>query len=93
MAPRLRVSACETPETSLLADIAAKYPVAITPEIAALIDPDDPNDPIARQFVPSEAELDTALEERADPIGDDRHSARCPVSSIATKTACSSSRC
>lgn len=51
-----------------------KYPVAITPEIAALIDPSDANDPIARQFIPSEAELVTTPEERADPIGDARHS-------------------
>src|SRR5262249_25111751 len=29
-------------------------------------------DPIAAQFVPSEAELETADEERADPIGDER---------------------
>jgi lysine 2,3-aminomutase len=34
------------------------------------IDPDDPADPIARQFVPSEGELAIAPEEREDPIGD-----------------------
>ena len=39
-----------------------------------LIDRADPNDPIARQFVPDAAELDTRPEERADPIGDDAHS-------------------
>ncbi|TVR06509.1 MAG: lysine-2,3-aminomutase-like protein [Salinarimonadaceae bacterium] len=54
--------------------VAGRYAVAITPEIAALIDPSDPDDPIARQFVPSVAELDTRPEERADPIGDDAHS-------------------
>src|SRR5262249_26075844 len=32
--------------------VAARYAVAVTPDIAALIDPDDPNDPIARQFIP-----------------------------------------
>ena len=33
--------------------VAARYAVAVTPDMAALIDPDDPNDPIARQFIPS----------------------------------------
>jgi len=48
-----------------------RYPVAITPEMAALIDPCDPTDPIAAQFVPSAAELDETPDERADPIADD----------------------
>src|SRR4029079_10501809 len=52
---------------------------AITPEIAGLIDRDDPNDPIARQFVPNIAELTTTPDERADPIGDYVHS---PVEGI-----------
>jgi lysine 2,3-aminomutase len=56
-----------------LARVAQRYAVAITPEIAALIDRADPNDPIARQFVPSVAELTTTPRERADPIGDDAH--------------------
>jgi len=33
--------------------VAARYAVAITPGIAALIDRADPADPIARQFVPT----------------------------------------
>ena len=56
-----------------LEEVAARYAVAITPAMAALIDPDDPDDPIARQFVPDAAELVTTPEERADPIGDDAH--------------------
>ena len=59
--------------------VAARYAVAITPAIAELIDPTDPHDPIARQFVPDAAELSVAPEERADPIGDDAHS---PVEGI-----------
>ena len=51
--------------------VAAQYAVAITPSIAELIDPLDPEDPIARQFVPDPAECDAKAEERADPIGDD----------------------
>ena len=54
--------------------VAAQYAVAITPAMAALIDPDDPDDPIARQFLPSEAELDHRPGESADPIGDEAHS-------------------
>jgi lysine 2,3-aminomutase len=56
-----------------LARVAQRYAVAITPEIAGLIDRADPNDPIARQFVPSVAELATTPQERADPIGDQAH--------------------
>jgi lysine 2,3-aminomutase len=59
--------------------VAARYAVAITPDIADLIDRADPNDPIARQFVPDIAELATTPNERADPIGDDAHS---PVEGI-----------
>ena len=62
-----------------LARVAERYAVAITPEIAALIDRNDPSDPIARQFVPNIAELATTPDERADPIGDYVHS---PVEGI-----------
>ena len=54
--------------------VAARYSVSITPAMAELIDPADPADPIARQFVPDARELDTAPGESADPIGDDSHS-------------------
>src|SRR4051812_45985045 len=64
---------------SALERVAAGYAVAITPAIADLIDRKDPNDPIARQFVPDIAELTTTPGERADPIGDDAHS---PVEGI-----------
>src|SRR3712207_5574066 len=62
---------------SRLADlerVAAQYAVAITPAVAGLIDPMQADDPIARQFVPSTAELDIDLQESVDPIGDDTHS-------------------
>ena len=42
--------------------------------MAELIDPSDPHDPIARQFVPDAAELDAQPQELADPIGDHAHS-------------------
>jgi lysine 2,3-aminomutase len=54
-----------------LADVAARYAVAITPAMADLIDRDDPHDPIALQFVPDARELQKQPEERADPIADD----------------------
>jgi lysine 2,3-aminomutase len=57
-----------------LARVAERYGVAISPAMVALIDPGDANDPIARQFVPDQAELQNAPEESADPIGDDAHS-------------------
>jgi lysine 2,3-aminomutase len=62
-----------------LQQVAARYAVAITPAIAGLIDPSDPHDPIARQFVPDVRELDERPEESRDPIGDDAFS---PVEGI-----------
>jgi lysine 2,3-aminomutase len=59
--------------------VAARYAVAITPAMAALIDRTDPNDPIGRQFIPDPAELLARPQERADPIGDDAFS---PVEGI-----------
>jgi lysine 2,3-aminomutase len=63
LAPRERLGA--------LAEVAARYAVAITPAMADLIDRDDPHDPIARQFVPDARELERRPEESSDPIGDD----------------------
>lgn len=62
-----------------VAAVGARYTIAITPTVAALIDPRDPDDPIARQFVPSAAELHVAPGELADPIGDHLHA---PVKGI-----------
>ena len=62
-----------------LEEVAARYQVALTPQVAGLIDRDDPADPIARQFVPSAAETVIAPVELADPIGDE---ARSPVKGI-----------
>src|SRR6266581_5909675 len=62
-----------------LEKVAARYAIAVTPDIAALIDANDPDDPIARQFIPSAAELVAQPGESADPIGDHAHS---PVAGI-----------
>jgi lysine 2,3-aminomutase len=58
--------------SSALEAVAARYAVAITPDMAQLIDRGDPNDPIARQFVPDARELQHLPEERADPLGEER---------------------
>jgi lysine 2,3-aminomutase len=63
----------------VLEKVAARYAVAVTADIAALIDAEDPDDPIARQFIPRPEELVAAPGERADPIGDDAYS---PVAGI-----------
>jgi lysine 2,3-aminomutase len=57
-----------------LEDVARRYAVAVSPHLLALVDPVDPADPIARQFLPSLEELTSLPEERADPIGDAAHS-------------------
>jgi lysine 2,3-aminomutase len=62
-----------------LEEVARRYAVAISPALMALMDPADPNDPIARQFLPSLEELNTLPEERTDPIGDNAHT---PVAGI-----------
>lgn len=62
-----------------LARVGQRYAVAITPAMSALIDPNDPTDPIARQFVPDVRELDHRPEELTDPIGDNLKS---PVKGI-----------
>ena len=60
-------------------DVARRYAVAVSPTLLSLVDPADPHDPIARQFLPSLAELNSLPQELADPIGDAIHS---PVSGI-----------
>src|ERR1700719_1196410 len=62
-----------------LEEVAARYAVAITPALADLIDPSDPHDPVARQFVPDARERHMEPGESRDPIGDHAHS---PVEAI-----------
>jgi lysine 2,3-aminomutase len=59
-------------EAAALESVAARYAVAITPDMVRLIDRGDPSDPIARQFVPDTRELQQRPEERADPLGEER---------------------
>ncbi len=62
-----------------LGPVTARYPVGVSPTMLSLIDPNDPHDPIARQFLPTDAELSAAAGDLEDPIGDARHS---PVDGI-----------
>ena len=59
--------------------VAERYAVGLTPALARLIDRNDPEDPIARQFVPDGRELRRDPEEIDDPIGDD---AKSPVEGL-----------
>jgi lysine 2,3-aminomutase len=54
--------------------VARRYAVSVSPTLLSLVDPADREDPIARQFLPSLAELNSLPQERADPIGDGAHS-------------------
>jgi hypothetical protein len=56
-----------------LAEVAARYAVAITPAMETLIDSSDAADPIAAQFRPDARELEIAADELTDPIGDGAH--------------------
>jgi len=66
-------------QLSDLDKVAARYAIAVTPDVAALIDAGDADDPIARQFIPRPEELAIEPGENADPIGDHTHS---PVAGI-----------
>jgi len=59
--------------------VAARYALALTADVAELVDSADASDPIARQFIPNAAELASHPEEMSDPIGDEVHS---PVTGI-----------
>jgi len=62
-----------------LREVAERYAVAVTAPVSELIDAADPDDPIARQYLPNAAELVATPGEDADPIGDAAHS---PVEGI-----------
>jgi lysine 2,3-aminomutase len=57
-------------ERDLIERVVDQFAASITPEAVDLIDRSDPNDPIARQYVPSEEELMFNEQELEDPIGD-----------------------
>lgn len=58
-------------DVAALDAVGARFSIAVPPTLAALIDPADPDDPIARQLLPDRRELTVLDDERHDPIGDD----------------------
>jgi lysine 2,3-aminomutase len=74
--PQALVDAGLVPASSLagVERVSERYAIAITPEITNLIDPADPHDPIAAQFVPRLSELNALPEENPDPISDEAFS-------------------
>ena len=61
-------------DVASVTQISERFAVGISPAMRRLINPMDPQDPIAAQFVPSALELKVVPEELADPIGDEPHS-------------------
>jgi len=76
--PRILKSAEDLVDAGLLsaenlravAEVAERYAIAVTPAAARLIEPNNPADPIARQYLPDPRELVRHPAEVADPIGD-----------------------
>ncbi|MFN6955655.1 MAG: lysine-2,3-aminomutase-like protein [Acetobacteraceae bacterium] len=52
------------------ARVAGRYAISVTDHVARLMDPADPADPIALQYIPDPAELVTAPGETDDPTAD-----------------------
>jgi lysine 2,3-aminomutase len=53
-----------------LGRVADRYAIAVTPYLLDRLEEAEPDSPLARQYLPSLAELEVTPEERADPIGD-----------------------
>ena len=51
-----------------------KFRVDITPYFLSLMDPDDPNDPIRRQVIPTDCEHEAFTSMMEDSLAEDRHS-------------------
>lgn len=76
--PQLRHAGVLVPESDAhaaeLAQVAARYSVAVSQTVVDTITTADATDPVARQYIPSAQELVAMPTDRADPIGDDEHS-------------------
>ena len=64
----------DSEDVELIDRVGDRYSVALPSGMAQLIDPADPDDPIARQFIPDASELKISDGELEDPIGDAAHS-------------------
>lgn len=61
-------------DVSPIDQLRKRYSIGIPETLVAIIDRDNPDDPIARQFVPTPNELEIASDDLDDPIGDEKHS-------------------
>jgi len=57
------------------------FRVDVTPYYISLIDPEDPNDPVRKQIIPSSEEMDSFTAMMEDSLAEDRHS---PVPGLVT---------
>jgi len=74
-AAALQAADLSGPRGAGLREVAARFAIAVTPQVLANMQSADPeHDPIARQYLPSERELEITPQEIADPIGDEAHS-------------------
>jgi len=64
----------ETQEQERLKFVISRYPLAITPHYLSLINPDDPDDPVRRQAVPSGEETALAGFGQEDPLAEQEDS-------------------
>ncbi len=67
LAKFLPLSATEEAQIGL---VTGRYPMSITPYYLSLINPDDPDDPIRKQAVPSILEMTLGMMGQADPLGE-----------------------
>lgn len=73
------IRAIKNEDSADLEQVIDAFSVSITKQMYSLIDLDDVNDPITKQFIPSTKELAVQPEESWDPIGDNVHT---PVKGI-----------
>ncbi|MCB9882794.1 MAG: KamA family radical SAM protein [Planctomycetes bacterium] len=60
-------------ERAAVVRLGDRLPVGITPYYAALLDAQDPDDPLRKTMVPVLGEFDQSPEEAADPLNEDGH--------------------
>ena len=70
----MKTNCCEVLPTDDIDAVAERYAVAITPVMQELIDAEQGQGPISRQFLPDTRELEQGELDLADPIGDKPHS-------------------
>jgi lysine 2,3-aminomutase len=58
-----------------LEEVAVRYPMAVTPYYLSLIDPDNTDDPLLKQFLPDFKEISLQKYGQPDPLAEERNSA------------------